>query len=174
MKPKLLWTCLLAWLGCGSVQDAPRTTCDPSAMFDPSVPVRGRGDPRAPRLSADENTMYFAATAMGSQDALLYSAPWNWRVGSIEKPGPLTAENTATGLDPDVSSDNARLWFASFRVSNEGEHIYRAMAGSMTEFGPPALVPALNASNKMATDGQPFETADGKELWFTSTRQAPE
>src|SRR5262249_29629090 len=54
----------------------------------------------------------------------------------------------------------------------EGQHLYVATRSStLAEFGPPGLVAMANAADVMVSDGQPFETADGTELWFTSTRQ---
>jgi len=179
---RLVSVCSLGWwLGCGSVSskppiDAPPgATCDPASAFSAPVPVMGLEatglSPQVPRLASDELTIYFAGN-LASQDAQLYTATRSSLTAAFGMPAPLTAENSGTTLDPDVSQDGLTLWFASLRIASEGQRLYVATRSStLAEFGSPGVVGVVNATDSMVSDGQPFEAADGTELWFTSTRQ---
>jgi hypothetical protein len=173
---KLAAAALFASIGCGSVtaspQDAP-SSCDPAAAFGTPVPLRLDAMGlvlEVPRLSSDELTIYLAGSTAGS-DRSLYAATRASLTDPFGALSPLTAQNTGSAVDPAVSADGLTLWFASFRVANEGEHLYIATRSTtLADFGPPGLVSTVNAADVTVLDGQPFETADTAELWFTSSR----
>jgi WD40-like Beta Propeller Repeat len=170
---------LLIAIGCGGVSsasdarvspsiDAPRM-CDPTAKFGTPIPVPGLStiDGGTVRLSADELTIYFSATPGD-----LWVAHRSALSEAFEVPTPMIAQNSSSvDIDPAVTPDGLTLWFASNRIVNEGYHLYVATRASMlAEFGTPGLAGTVNAMDTKQIDLQPFVTADGKELWFTSTR----
>lgn len=174
--------------GCGSVQsgaadagaDAVSTTCSPSGKFGALVPVPGLANPSldesTPRLSPDELTVYFTVRMPDTAhpgsvlDANLYVGH-RATVHDAFTTQALDALNTASeDQDPTVSSDGLTLWYSSL-VANEGYHTFVAHRASTSDpFGAPALAANINSADKTKDDGQDFVTADGAELWFTSTR----
>lgn len=177
----LLWSIAL---GCGQVSSSPdaRTSspdtpiappriCDPTAKFGQPVPIPELAtiDAGAPRLSADELTIYFHAYG-GQVD--LWSAHRNSLTDPFGNPTLLAGQNSPSGdYDPAVSADGLTLWFASTRVANENQHLYvSTRASTLAEFGPPGLAAAVNAPDPQQYDAQPFLTMVGNELWFTSKR----
>lgn len=165
-------------VGCGevgAVRDAQAPPidvppgCDPTARFGPPAPLPGLEmvEVNMPRLSADELTIYFF-TSPGK----LWSAHRAARTEAFEAPSLLGGQNTGSGdYDPAVSADGLTLWFASYRVAGDGQHLYvSTRASTLTEFGTPALADRVNSMNTEDSDLQPFLTADSKELWFVSNR----
>jgi Tol biopolymer transport system component len=145
--------------------------CDPAAEFGAPVPISELAmvNAGAPRLSSDELTMYFHA--YGDQVDL-----WKAQRNSLTEPfGPPTLlagqSSPSNDYDPAVSADGLTLWFASTRVANEGQHLYvSTRASTLAEFGAPGLAATVNAPDTQQYDAQPFLTAAGNELWFTSKR----
>lgn len=123
-----------------------------------------------PRLSADELTIYFSGFAVGG-DANLYLAHRNARADAFEVPSRIANVNTSSNeFDPTVSPDALSIWFGSNRLPSQGDHLYIATRRStLSQFGDAALA-TINAADTSLIDGQPFLTADGQELWFTSNR----
>ena len=148
--------------------------CDPVGIFDPAVAVAGlntAGTERVPRLTADELELYMDDNA-GQADVNIYRARRDAIGQGFSMPKPVTAVNT-TGFEavPSVSSDGLTLYFHSSHVTGEGVHLYVATRGSrIGEFGAPSEVTNVNSSVVTDSDTQPFVTADGQELWFTSNR----
>ena len=179
----------VGWTGCGSVRGSdPSPTdasssdgqvgahrCDPRAPFGPliTVPITAPAGMTIgyPRLSPDELTLYFAGSISGS-DFDLYTAVRGSLQDGFGTPQPLTAVNSgANDQDPMVTSDGLTLWFSSDRVANQGSHIYVATRTStLAAFTGAAIAATVNAADTTVSDIQPFVTADGGELWFSSTR----
>jgi len=181
--------CVLA--ACGNVisgkqPDAPldspqgdppsNTTCDPTGMFDAPVPLtelNTAGTEYAPRLTADELEIYFAASASGNASTFtIYRAQRSARSASFGAPVALLALHTAAGeLDPCVSSDGLSLFFRTPIVTGEGVHLYvSTRASRIAEFNGLARIANISSPNVADNDIQPFVTADGQELWFSSNR----
>jgi len=143
--------------------------CDPTAKFGAPMPLSefDMADVGAGRLSSDELTIYFSTVAGDLWISRRSALPEVFGVPAL-----LTAQNSSSlDYDPTVSSDRLTLWFASNRTANEGFHLYvAARASTLAEFGAPGLAATVNATDPKQTDAQPFVTADGTELWFTSTR----
>ena len=146
------------------------TSCDPTHAFGTPVPLQGLvvagRTLSAPRLSADELTAYVTDYTGSTWD--LYVAQRSTPDGAFETPTPMTAENSsAYDYDPAASADGLTLWFASNRSGQN--HIYVAgRSSTLTDFGAPGLATGVNSQSD--EDVQPFESPDGQELWFTSTR----
>lgn len=123
-----------------------------------------------PRLSPDELTIYFSGYAVAG-DANLYVAHWNARTDMFDAPSLISNLNTSSNeFDPTVSPNALSIWFGSNRVVSQGDHLYVAIrASTLTQFDALALA-AINAADTSLSDGQPFLTADGQEVWFTSNR----
>lgn len=184
---RLTFAFLSFMVGCGGV-DNPSTTdareappadaaaplvCDPGAKFGPPIPIPGLEtiDAIPAHLSPDELTLY--SSSQVTQDLQdIWVAHRSTRTGAFGPPMFLTAENT-TFFDGNaaVSSDGLTLWLQSNRVLNQGHHLYVATrASALVEFGTPGLAATVNAADPKQNDGQPFVTADGSELWFSSDR----
>ena len=145
--------------------------CDPGAKFGPPMPIPGLEaiDAIPARLSPDELTLYSSSSQANSD---IWVAHRSTRTGAFGPPTFLTAENSASSDGNEaVSSDGLTLWFQSNRVANQGYHLYVATrASTLVEFGTPGLAATVNAADPTQNDGQPFVTADGSELWFSSDR----
>jgi len=162
-------------VGCGEVgsssgtPDAMPRMCAPTAKFGSPVEISELRtvDGHTPRLSADELTIYFYTVP---QD--LWSAHRRAVTEAFGTPTLLGGQNSpAEEYDPSVSSDGLTLWFASDRVADVVQHLYvSTRTSTLVDFGPPGLAATVNAMDTKQFDSQPFLTADGKELWFTSTR----
>ncbi len=184
MKTIWLWIALAApAAGCGSVDasgpDAPAAidagldaapSCAWDAPFTAMVPVQGLEiagwTSGGVRLSPDERTAYFTGYDGTTWD--LYQASRAAPAGAFSTPVALGALNSASpDYDAAVSADGLRLWFGSER-SGAGRIWVATRASPTAAFGAPA--PADTVNDPAGGDGQPFETADGAELWFTSVR----
>lgn len=149
-------------------------TCDPMAPFGAPIAVAGVATDAiseiAPRLSPDERTMYFWGGPAGASH--LYVTHRAKPTDPFDAPVPVPNVNSsAADNDPSNSADGNALWFASNRITGEGYHLYVATRpSSVVEFGAASLADGINSADKTLSDVQPFVTADGSELWFTSTR----
>lgn len=146
------------------------TACDPTHAFGAPVAVQGLVVPGeklgAPRLSPDELTGYLTGYDGTTWD--LYVAHRTSPSGTFDVPTPMTAQNTAAAdFDADVSADGLRLWFGSSR-SGPVQIWVATRPSTLADFGTPGLATGVNTGS--GYDGQPFETADGQELWFSSSR----
>ncbi len=178
---------VLVAAGCVSApapDSAASTTCDPTGTFGPLVPVPGLSaadlDESTARLSPDELTAYFTLREPGTTTAVLDADLYVARRSSVTEAfgtaSKLTALDTAMeDQDPTVSSDGLTLWYASnytaMSTTVTPYHVYVSTRTSLlAEFGAPSLAASVNGSDTTKDDGQAFVTADGSELWFTSTR----
>ena len=182
-------------VACGNVQSASpdarvvpqdtavqNATCSTSTRFGAPVPVAGLSDPSldesTPRLSPDELTVYFTLrvpTPTGTSPvgpADLYTGHRATTSDAfVTAKLSLLDMDTTDDQDPTVSSDGLNLWFASQRVTTEGYHTYLSQRSTASDdFGEPMPFSSLNGTDKTKDDGQNFITADGTEMWFTSTR----
>ena len=123
------------------------------------------------RLSFDELSLYFFG-AVPNADNNLYVASRSAIGGAFQNPTVLTLpSSTSNDFDPATSADDRTLWFASTRVTGEGEHLYIATRPSpQVEFSQGGRAATVNASDVTKNDFQPFLSADGAELWFVSSR----
>lgn len=186
----VLSTALVLAAGCGDVvrtNDAGLSdsggarVCAASTKFGALVEVPGLSstslDESTPRLSPDELTVYFTARALDAAtpgtvlDANLYTGS-RATVNDAFTVSEMAALNTTLAdQDPSVSSDGLRLYYSSQRSRGEGYHTYLAERSATTAaFAGAALVANVDGPDKTKDDGQAFVTADGAELWFTSTR----
>jgi hypothetical protein len=158
-----------------AVTDGP-TRCDPKSRFGTPVPIPELATTGfaevGPRLSPDELTVYFYGYELDGEGTNVYTAQRNTVTEAFRTPV-LSASLSSADLDYDVSisSDELTLWLASSRIPNQGIHLFVASRRStLHEFNRPELAAAVNAADTSVNDGQPFLTADGKELWFCSSR----
>lgn len=176
---------MLVWAlaGCGdvrslqsdaSVPDA-SSICDPTGRFDAPVALTGfntMATEGVPRLTTDELELYFSGNLVGGPDGNIYKAQRSTTSEPFGAPIALTQVNTAANeFDPSVSNDGLMLFFGSERVSGEGRHLYVSTRTSRVgDFGAPSEVANVNSATVTGSDGHPFVTTDGQELWFSSTR----
>ncbi len=161
----------LLGLGACTYPPLPARPCDPMSSYGPpqvlpwsQLPA---GDVGPVRLSDDERTIYFDDT----QD--LFVASRSDRSAAFGPPARLDAVNAASArdIDPMVSHDGSTLWFASERSGPDLLYVARHTAGG--GFGSPAPLTAINDPTQGVDTWQPFVSADGSELWFSSDRAAP-
>jgi Tol biopolymer transport system component len=165
---------------CGNVTSSPSPdaraagACDLGQPFGAAKLVGGAGintadDERAPRLSPDELTMYFASTRQspGTADYDLYAAARPSRSADFNLPVHLTAlSSSVDDRDPSVRGDGLVLYFHSARGTSYD--IYQSTRTDITsEFGAPVVVPAVNTSS---VDEGPSIRPDGKVMYFMSNR----
>ncbi len=193
---RLTWVCSVGWLiGCGGSNasnpiDAPgpidaaidarpidaRSICEPLATFGPPAPFAGLALPNLiesrPHLTSDELAVYFSAGAFLSGVSQLYAAHRSTVTARFEAPNLLPVVNMAFDRDPAVRSDGLELWFASNRGAPGGVlHLFVATRASTSDdFGTPVPDPYITTADPNVNDSTPFLTADGQQLWFTSTR----
>lgn len=184
----VLLACALA--GCGSVgvrppdasvpSDAPADAarvpiCDPTAAFDAPVPLPGfatMSPENVPRLTPDELELYFNGVTGNETVSTLYRAQRKTPSQPFDPPVALTRLHTAAGEnDATITSDGLNLFFRSALTTGEGHHLYVAVRDSrFGEFRAPSQVVNVGSTTVTDNDAQPFITAGGEELWFSSNR----
>lgn len=148
---------------------APPARCAWDAPFTGTAAVAGLVVPGemlyGARLSADELTLFLSGYDGTSFD--LFEAHRASATGPFSTPRRMTELNSSAGdFDADLSRDGLRLWFGSNRSG--ASQIYVAGRPSPGDgFGVPTLADGVNDGFDA---GQPFETVDGAELWFASSR----
>ncbi len=116
-------------------------------------------------MPADERSVYFADFNGG-----LSAAHRDSITESFEPPNllPVVNSNPSFGFEPAVSADQRELWFAS-RDAAGLSHLYVATRMTTSDdFTSPVLDSNVNAAG--FGDESPFLTADGQQLWFSSSR----
>lgn len=168
------------WLGQNGPVDAPprvdaatapdaSTLCDPMAAFDPPRPLDElsatlRNTAGSPSLTADERSVYFD-DSFGN----LYVAHRGSITEPFEPPNLIPVVNGPFSYAPAVSADQRELWFTSFREADGLPHLYVATRLTTSDdFTRPAFDSNVNAPR--FEDATPFLTADGQQLWFSSSR----
>ena len=135
------------------------------------VSFSGRSLDFPPRLSPDGNKMFFASARplTGANFSVL-------RIWNVERTAdgwgepkaleaPVNSPEDRWNLDPSVTSDGT-LYFTSDREKQFNFHIYRARLVDGKYAEPEKLGPAINSE---FNEGEPFISADGKILVFSST-----
>jgi hypothetical protein len=158
-----------------AIDAVPSTTCDPSGVFDPPVPVPGlssAGFRRYARFSPDELTAVFTDEA-GSGMLDIYQAERPSIADSFGTPVKLgVSSDTGQDFAPTLSPDQLTIVFASDRVFGGIYQLYEATRTSPTAtFGAPSLASGVQPPDpRNQFDDLPFLTGDGQELWFESGR----
>jgi hypothetical protein len=153
----------------GGAPDAAPLTCDPTAPFDPPVPVEGFTAAQGTvRLTADERTAVFQDTSAGYE---LYIADRDAIGEPFGGAVPLTSVNSADAdFDPTLTGDGLRLIFTSGRAG-DGSHLYVATrATTSSPFGAPSLLTDVMAPTGTSDDAHGYQRPDGMEVWFSSMR----
>ncbi|MGE0871243.1 MAG: TolB family protein [Kofleriaceae bacterium] len=149
--------------------DAPKR-CDDLAPFHSIGPLAGFATAEMEgvvRLTPDELTMYFSGTDLFVAKRAHVTADFGPRVA--------LAVNSATAADydPFVSSDGQTLLFGSSRA-DPTVRLWRATWSSAAQdFVDPVALPLMVATTGNEDERQPFVSADGEELWFSSTSSRP-
>jgi Tol biopolymer transport system component len=121
-----------------------------------------------PTLTADQRKLVYV---QGSANVLttydLHLGTRTDAVASFDGSGPVTALNGSSTYEsfPFLTADGGQLWFGSMR-GDSGTDIYRATAAGET-YVSPKLVTELNSSSD---DNCPVLSADGKTIFFASSR----
>jgi hypothetical protein len=163
------------------VDAATATVCDPLARFGVPVIVAGLATMTIaeadPYLTSDELALYFSGGNVASGQAFFPSQLWAAHRRAVtdrfDEPNLLPVVNKTFDRNPTVGADGLQLWFASIRGGVSTLHLYSATrATTSDDFSTPMLDPNVNTTDPAAQDYTPFLTADGQQLWFTSTRPA--
>jgi hypothetical protein len=121
----------------------------------------------SPALSPDGQEFYFASLRGGNWDIWMSAktaGQWGPAIA-------VTAINsTDTEMHPFVSSDGQKLYFTSNRTGGTGGNDIYVSEWLGTEWGTPQLIPG--DVNTASDENHPSITADGQELYFSSTRTA--
>jgi hypothetical protein len=171
--------------GGGPVDSGTAPKCDPTAPFTSVKVLQGfsSGDNEAsPRLSPDELTLYYFSGA-GLGVSKVYVATRAKRTDNFGAPTALPINDATHGnFDPTVSLDGLTIYWgvANFDgASGFGQDIWKATRASVGDpFSNPTrvsgilTVPAYPQDSGIF-DSWPFLSADGSQLWFTSTRSRP-
>jgi hypothetical protein len=150
------------------------TRCDPKSRFGTPVPIPELATTGfaevGPRLSPDELTVYFYGITATSTD--IYVAHRNAVTEPFDTPKLNTAlSSSEPDYDVSVSSNGLTLFLASIRAPSQNVRLFvTTRMSKLAEFDPPQLAATVNAPDPLDGDGQPFLTADSKELWFGSNR----
>ena len=151
--------------------DAP-PGCDPRGAFGPPTAVRGLEAEigGAARFSPDELTLYYTASAVAD----IFTTSRTSLTDAFLAPQPATELNGEfDNIDPTLSSDGLTVWLASNRLNNRLRVFVATRSSANVPFNMPEEAQTVNSADPMGSvggDGQPFVTADGKELWLTSNR----
>jgi Tol biopolymer transport system component len=172
-------TMLVGLAACGEVQSVappdsksgePAAGCDDLAPFGPPTPIAGlstAGIEDTPRLSDDELTVYFDGRLGTDANLNIYVAKRGRVTDGFGAPVRLDTVSDTTFDDwhPSISRDGLEIFLES---SKDGtSHVYVATrTTALAAFSAPSVADRVNGGDAF----QPFLTADGTELWFTSTR----
>jgi Tol biopolymer transport system component len=123
-----------------------------------------------PFLSRDGLRLYLAPILAGSQQQIRLAT----RTALDRNFGPSAAvaviNSGSTDADPALSLDERVIVFSSKRPAGGlgGTNLwYSTRPNAMADFAPPKLIPSVNGDQD---DGDPVLSADGCELYFSSTR----
>jgi len=158
--------------------DVVRSGCDPNAPFGPPVLLAGMdlntaNEEGGPHLTPDELTLFLSGRGRrdGTSVSDLFVAHRPAVTSPFEVPVALPSlDSTGNEFDPSTSADALVVFFTSDRPSAlGGADIWTATRANVAaDFGAPIDMAA--PFNSAGNDAQPFESADGTTLWFSSDR----
>ncbi len=153
--------------------------CDPNKPFGAPQPVpelNSAFDDSSPHLSWDERIVYFSRRPTSDTDP--FKIYWAQRSSPSDPFGTAALvpvvntapDSGASDVQPMVTKNNLVLYFTSFR--NGTDDLFtatRATGGSpaTNPFG--NVTPLANLNNSNRGDAHAFLSADGSELWYTSS-----
>lgn len=145
--------------------------CNPAAKFGRQVELASLNtvsNEEQASLSADELTVHFSRDdGNGAYD--IYEATRASKTASFAGAAPLPGVNTAgEDREPRMTADGLTM-FATTRATPSGlfRIVSATRASKSVPFGPLQPVPVVNGT---ASDSDPFISADGRVLYFTSDR----
>lgn len=160
--------------------DAAPVSCSPTKPFGAPQPISGFATAAweaAPRLSPDELTMWFEGGGGTYTNTInleqLFVATRTSRTVAFGAATPLAIDTSATysQMNPTVTSNGLTLFYTFWgSPANEARIWVATRANELTDFTGPAALAGIATNQNTSWDSQPFITADGKELWFNSTR----
>jgi hypothetical protein len=171
MKPGMVFVVFLmgACTSGGGDDDTPAPSCDPGATFGTPTPVGGVNtgeDELAPRLSADELTVYFNRDVTGA-DHELYRATRATVADDFTGEVKLAGLNSNTGAEGSASTtaDGSRMVLVSSRGGSMD--LFLAALDDANEF---AVTGQIVGTNTPLDEVTPFLSWGGGELFFASDR----
>lgn len=162
---------VIAEAGDSGASDGPKPRCDVTRAFGAPRAVVGlhaagaTDFDTAPFLTNDGQALYFASDRSGAGDLLIASRTGADSFGDV-KPVPGSVVNTATDFEssPFLAPDGLSLFYARGTTSTT---LYVATrASTTTAFDKSAAVAGLGVTQ---AQDNPFITASGKALYFTSS-----
>jgi hypothetical protein len=129
-------------------------------------------DQRDPFLTADGLRLYLTVDPQGAALPRIEVAARTDRNAEFSSPQPVPGINDLSiNADPAVSVGELVLLFSSTRSGGSGlsDLWYARRQDANDPFGPPAPIPTVNS---LAFENDPMLSADGCELYFSSTRGA--
>lgn len=162
------------WMATPGASPAPET-CDSTKPFGPGAaidfpPLQWDAFPAAPRLLADERTMFFHAAVVEPSYNGTYRGPMHiWFATRASATGAFGPAQFLSLYDrnvedkwPTATRDGLRLYFSSAR--NGSPRVWTSVRATTADnFGPPSQVSALSA----ITDPIPFLAPDGTALYVS-------
>jgi Tol biopolymer transport system component len=156
----------------GKLDGAVPAACNLTAPFGTPVQVGGVNSSSTDVwgwLSPDLLTIHFASSASGTSDRNIYSATRASPTGTFTNAQPIAGGvNTASVEDrPTLTADGLTIFYES--TAPGPQDIYFATRTSViADFGTGQAVAGINGANSI--DWNPFITANGLELYFSSNR----
>lgn len=145
------------------------TRANASSTFDAASPLTTLNSSTVdhlPWVSADELVIYFTTDRAGNSE--VWSATRASRAQPFAAPGPVSELNSGAHDNRVSLTDDELLVILASDRSGLGWDLYQSVrAGRDEPFSPPEPIAALNTTHMEA---DPALSADGGELFFTSTR----
>jgi Tol biopolymer transport system component len=162
--------------GLDALPDA--SACNTNAPFGNPTPIPGAdlnagADQGTPRLSPDEETLYFwsdrGSDGGATSDSHLYSATRASKAAAFDPSTLLSALSSAhTDASPTVSADGLTMLFESDRLGGGNAQLFIATRAAGAAFANPSLLANVNVSS--ANEATPYLRPDGQVLYFSSSR----
>jgi Tol biopolymer transport system component len=122
-----------------------------------------------PWISANDLTLYFTSgRSGGTGDYDVWVATRATPADAFDAPVAVTAVNsTSSDFDPTLTADERTIYFASRRMSIEGDLFIATRSSASDAFGPPTYLSDLNTPD---SEWMPSVSPDGDILYFASNR----